>query len=318
MAQAILIGLIAGLASALLSGLLTPGSLLASLLFVIAPLPLMIVGLGWHPLVAALGALAGCLVMDLGLSNTAALYFGLLVGLPSYLFSELLLRLLAFLPALPPERAGRLGGTILLGSIGAYAVLVTLGGAMVIDTSHAGFVQRVARSVETLFRDIASGGNKLPLPGGAQDLAALARLYAQMLPPMLAFIIAVMLSLSLWLGLKVARTSQRIAYPVLPAHALSLPSAALFVFIGGFGLAQLGGYIGLFGTLVMVAVTFALILNGLAVLHARTLGSPSRALILSGVWGAVLVFGIPAFALALVGAVDCAFGLRNTRNKPLV
>lgn len=317
MAQAILLSMIAGLASALLSGLLAPGSLLAGILFLIAPLPLMIVGLGWHPLVAALGALVGCLVMDVGLSNAAALYYGLLVGLPSYLACELTLRLLAMLPKLPPDRAGRIAGSVLLGAIGAYAVTVTFVGALVIETDHAKFIARVARSVEALFRELASGRNTLPLPGGgATDFAALSQLYANMLPPMLTFIIALMLTLSLYLAVKVARTSQRLPQTGLPGYQLSLPTAALFLFAGGFGLTQIGGYLGLLGTLVMVAVLFALIINGFAVLHARTLGSPSRALILSGVWGAVLVFGIPAFAMALIGAVDCAFNLRSRGNKP--
>jgi len=315
MGLALFLSLMAGIASALLSGVLTPGSLLASLLFVVAPLPLMIVGLGWHPLVAALGALFGCLLMDLGISHMAALYYGLMIGLPAYLLCELMPRLVPLMAASEPGRAGRLGGGLLYGSIGLYAVLVVLAGAMLIEPDYDGFVRRVSQTVEAVFRGLGGDRGPLPLPGGT-DLSKLAQLYANMLPPMLTFMVAMMLTLSLWLAIRVVRTSGRLPFGVPPAYVLALPREALLVFAGGLGLAQIGGYLGLLGTLVMVAVLFALILNGFAVLHARTLGASARPLMLGAAWAAVLMFGLPAFFMALVGAADTAFDFRRSGDGP--
>ncbi len=58
MVQIFLLAGLAGFASALLSGMLTPGMLSLAFLFLVAPLPLFIVGFGWHALA---GALAGLL-----------------------------------------------------------------------------------------------------------------------------------------------------------------------------------------------------------------------------------------------------------------
>lgn len=315
MGQALFLSLAAGIASALLSGVLTPGSLLASLLFVVAPLPLMIVGFGWHPLVAALGALVGCLLMDLGISHMAALYYGLMIGLPAYLLCEFVPRIVPLMVTGDGTVAGRRGGGFLYGGIGLYAVLVVLGGAMLIEPDFDGFVRRVSQTVEAVFRGLGGERGPLALPGGA-DLTKLAQLYANMLPPMLTFLVAMMLTLSLWLAIRVVRTSGRLAFAVPPAYTLGLPREVLLVFAGGLGVAQLGGYVGLFGTLVMVAVLFALILNGFAVLHARTLGGSARPLMLGAAWAAVLMFGLPAFFMAMVGAADTAFDFRRLGGGP--
>lgn len=312
MTQALFLSIAAGIASALLSGVMTPGSLLAGLLFFIAPLPLLIAGLGWHPLLAALGALVGCLLMSLGLSSKAALFYGLVIGLPSYLLCELVLRLLRAPASFGALAFGRVAGTALLGGIGAYAAVVTLLGALSIDTSHAAFLARVAASVEEVFR-LMFADPRMSLPQGV-DAAGLAKLYAHLLPSMLTFLISAMLTLSLWLAMKVVRRSGRLPVAPPPAYMLSLPREALFVFIGGMGLAQLGGYAGMFGTLVMVAGVFAMMINGFTLLHVKTLGQSGRSLMLGAAWGAVLVFGIPAFAMALVGALDAAFDFRRPKD----
>ena len=60
MVQVVLIGLAAGLAAALLFGSLVSGSLFSFVLFYLAPVPVMIAGLGWTGLAAfcLLGALS--------------------------------------------------------------------------------------------------------------------------------------------------------------------------------------------------------------------------------------------------------------------
>ena len=58
-----LVGLGAGAAAALLFASVTSGSLLAVALFYLAPLPIMIAGLGWSHWAALLAALVGSLAV---------------------------------------------------------------------------------------------------------------------------------------------------------------------------------------------------------------------------------------------------------------
>lgn len=312
MAQAILLSIAAGVASALLSGILTPGSVLAALLMFVAPLPLMIAGLGWHPLVAALGALVGCLMMSFGMGPKAAIVYGAMVGLPSYLACEGLPRLMRALRAAPTAQTGRRLGALLFGAIGGYAVLMTFIGALTIDTDHSRFVQKLARSVEIMFRSMFEDG-RTTLPGGSK-LADMAQLYALIMPPMLTFLICTMLTLSLWLAVKIVRKSERLPFVPVPAYLLALPREVLFVFVGGMLLSSVVGYLGMFGMLVMVATTFALMLSGLSLIHYRTLGRTERPLVLGGVWAVLLLIGLPGFLYAFAGALDAALDFRRPKG----
>lgn len=312
MAQAVFLSIVAGIASALLSGILTPGSMLAAILMFVAPLPLMIVGLGWHALVAALGALVGCLIMSFGMGPKAALVYGAMVGLPSWLLCEWLPRLMQNIRPLSAEQAGRQVGTGLFGAISGYAIAVTFFGALTIDTDHSRFVQRVSRSVEVMFRAMFEDG-RAPVPGGSK-LSDMAQIYALIMPPMLTFLICIMLTLSLWLAVRIVKKSERLAFPLLPAYFLSLPKEALFVFLGGMGLASVVGYAGMLGALVMVAASFALMLAGLSLIHYKTLGRSERPLVLGAAWGALLVIGFPGFIYAFVGALDAALDFRRPKG----
>ena len=85
----VLIGLGAGAASALLFASLATGSPLALTLFYLAPLPIMLAGIGWSHFAALIGAItAAC-----GLGFGAGIWFFLAhlvsIGLPAYILSYL-------------------------------------------------------------------------------------------------------------------------------------------------------------------------------------------------------------------------------------
>src|SRR5213596_1904932 len=93
-----LIALAAGSASALMFASIISGALISLLLFYLAPLPLMVAGLGWGPLTAAIGGIAAgtCLGLLFGMPYLAA--FVVTVALPAWWLSHLAL-------------LGRAGGT---------------------------------------------------------------------------------------------------------------------------------------------------------------------------------------------------------------
>ena len=66
------IGIAAGLVAALLFSVVATGSPLGILLLYLAPLPILIVGIGWHPLVALLALAAGALVAGVSRGGQAA------------------------------------------------------------------------------------------------------------------------------------------------------------------------------------------------------------------------------------------------------
>src|SRR5215212_11532433 len=83
MLQIVFIGIGAGGAAALLFASVASGSLLATLLFYLAPLPILIAGLGWSHLAGAVAAATAALGLGaiLGMYFFAAFFIG--VGLPA-------------------------------------------------------------------------------------------------------------------------------------------------------------------------------------------------------------------------------------------
>ena len=79
-----LIGIGAGAAAALLFASVTSGSLLSVLLFYLAPLPMMIAGLGWSHWSALIGALAGALALAAMFGPVFFFAFLASAGLPAW------------------------------------------------------------------------------------------------------------------------------------------------------------------------------------------------------------------------------------------
>jgi hypothetical protein len=86
----LLIGIGGGLASALLFYSAARGSaMLSTLLLLMTPLPTLLAGLGWGWLPAAVGALAGSVVMAVVASGPFAIGYFLALGVPAALASHL-------------------------------------------------------------------------------------------------------------------------------------------------------------------------------------------------------------------------------------
>jgi hypothetical protein len=307
MVQAILLSIAAGLGSALLSGVLSPLSPIAGVLFIIAPLPLLIAGLGWHPLVAALGALIACVLLSMGLGHRAALAYGVIVGLPAWLLSEAALRLFArSRPASVSDASLKLGGA-LLGGIAAISVAVGLFGALSVSFEHEEFQRRLTRVMAEAFRALIAGEAQPP----GLDVDRFARLYVGILPPVFAVIMTMMLTLSLWLAMRVARLSDRLPFEAPPLFLARMPREALFVYAGCFALAQTSGWLGYIGLISAAAMTFCFTLTGLAVMHFKTLGRGDRPFLLSAAWFTIIVFGLTALIFTIIGALDAFFDFRR-------
>src|ERR1044071_4148725 len=84
MIQIVTIGISAGAAAALLFASVTSGSLLSIPLFYLAPLPILIAGLGWSHWAAMTAALAGALGLGAVFGTVFLLAFSAAAGFPAW------------------------------------------------------------------------------------------------------------------------------------------------------------------------------------------------------------------------------------------
>jgi len=130
-------------------------------------------------------------------------------------------------------------------------------------------------------------------------------------PPGAAVFSTVTNMFNLWLAARIVKISGRLRRPWPDLANLTLPAASsglLAAAIAGSFLPDLFGILsGAFAASLLMA--FAML--GLAVLHAITRGSSSRAVVLAAVYAATIVLGWPLLALSLLGLAEAAFNIRN-------
>lgn len=307
MIQALAVALLSGLVSALLFGGLSPGSLLTLLAFV-APLPLMLAGLAWHPLVAALAALVGCIAISLVVQPITGAIYGAMIGLPAYAMVALARRRLG--EGVPD---GRLAGQGLMALV-IYAALMAIVPSLLMFPDF-----------ETLrgeFRTLATalmGQLRGSAPEGAQNDAALANLaemISRLILPMLAGTVVITHALSTAAAFALAGRTGRLPFPRPDLGLTRLPPGALIVLAASIVLSSGEGYLGAFAGAVLVGMMLALMLLGLAVVHVRTRGRPLRTALIVLAWGSVLLIGLPGAFFAGVGLIDHLFNLRRQPAPP--
>jgi hypothetical protein len=307
--QAIFLAVVAGLGTALLSGFLTPGTMQAALLSLIAPTPLLIVGFGWHPYAGALAGLVSALLIQFVAGTPPALAIATLFSLPAFgltFFAEARFSQLSG----RPERDGVEVGRLVLTLIAYLAMIFVLAG-LFIEPDYAALQQRIRRSVEVVVGMIGVPGGAGALPPA--DMARILDLLVAIIMPLSALITLLTLLASAAIGLLVADRSRRLAFVKPDLRRFRLPGGTL-ILLGMALLASLqDGYVGMLGSIMTLGLLFALILQGLAVVHVRTIGMPSRTLVLSAIWAALIVFGLPALIFLVVGMIDHVTDFRRGR-----
>ena len=320
------LGIGAGLVSALLLGTIAAGTMVGLLLFWLAPLPVILAGLGWHWLLAALAALSAGIALSEALSAKVALAYMAMIGIPSTLLTGLALRPAAPGSAmlndntpqgsLPDDGFMRPGGLLL--SICLYATVAVVVGAMLIDPSLVSLQARLARSTELLLRlqfDIAADA-PLRIPNGGQDLSELPHLYALLAPAFAAVTMVMTLVLSLWLGGLIARASGRLARPWPRLDQTRLPNGAIAPLALALILTQMDGYIGLAGSVLTTLLVIAFALQGFSAIHALSRGLTFRGPLLLAIWLSAMLIGLPVLLIAGFGLLDHFLDLRRRFPRP--
>ncbi len=310
MVQILLLAGLAGFASALLSGMLTPGVMAFAFLFLVAPLPLFIVGFGWHPLASALAGLIGAILVDLASGDRAALAFVSLFAFPAFIIPGMAERAFSA-PDRDIRRDGIVTGQLALAMAGYLAMIIVVTSVW-IEPDYARFVARMREFVGQGLRMMAGPNNP-----GLSDPATFNRvveLMSSIMLPVSGLLVILTLVMSAAFGAIVADKSSRMVY-VRPAFSMfRLPGGSLILFGAALLVAMWDGYTGVFAEILAFGLALLLMIQGLAVLHARLAGHSGRGLLLTAAWGSILVFGFPALVFLGVGAADHLLDLRNRKR----
>jgi hypothetical protein len=313
----ILIALAAGAASALMFASIISGALISLLLFYLAPLPLMVAGLGWGPLAATIGGIAAASGLGLMFGLPYCIAFVLTVALPAWWLGHLAL-LGRPLPAAEstngsqpaaPEMEWYPVGRILLW-IAGFAMLTTIAAMLTLGFD----AETITAALKRGLLRILTPRNAAPSDDTERWVGALA-----IIAPAAAAIVAMMtLTLNLWLAGRITATSGRLHRPWPDLKSAELPPMTLVVLSVALAFCFIGGLAALFAQITATALLMAYAITGFAVLHTLTLALKGRALWLSCTYAVVVVFGWPVLAMVVLGLADAVFGFRQRfmRGRP--
>ena len=344
MVQNLGIGIGAGLVSALLFGVLLKATPLAIALYLLAPLPILIVGLGWSHRAALAAAITGSLALSLVIAPFLGLGFAAYLALPAWWLAYL-----AMLGREGPQGVVEWYPTgRLLGWIGGTAGLAFIAIAVLSSTNYDTFQSQLRGLASSVIR--AQGG-MLPVPpkaeaeaeaGSRTDSATgepakpaqikpaddnagrqaeahteLVDALTRVVPAFAANGLALLLTFYLWAAARIVKISGRLPRPWPDIPSTMMPRSMLAVVAGAAILAFAPGYAGLFGTALIGALAAIFALQGLAAFHDRSRGRPGRGALLFGMYLILFVTqGLALVALTLFGLADTALNRRRPQGSP--
>ncbi|WP_420561461.1 DUF2232 domain-containing protein [Tepidicaulis sp.] len=332
-----IIGLGAGLVSAVLFLTTASGSLLALLPLLLSPIPLFVAGLGWGGRMAAFSGAAGFVFLSLISSFSAGLTFFLFAAFPAFWLSRQALFYERPAPHVsrrglyPPEPAEERGeeeasdahpapaeGVIWCppGDIAVWAALVA---ALLLVIAEAGIIWVGYEGLAAALRQTA--GQSLLESGAAARFVAEQGLPVE--PQRLVALAAALLpaaATALWLFVILATMAagQRILMrfghnlrPMPDFDRMELPRPLLWAFGACFLFTFIPGEIAHFMGALIIALFIPYFLLGLAIIHAISRAWKARIVVLGLFYFLLLFFGWLAVPVGLLGMMDPWLNLRG-------
>lgn len=308
----ILISLVAGLASAMMFASLASGALISLALFYLAPLPLMVVALGWGSRTGLIGGIAAVIGLGVFISPIYMLAYAGMVALPALWLGHLALLARASDDADAPNGytpSTTLDwypvGRLLVWTAG-FAALTTTGALLTLGTDEA-TIKAVMRQSLIHVSDLANQGGLPPNPTRDAVIDAL----VSIAPAAAALVAMLTLTVNLWLAAKIARTSQLLKRPWPDLRTTELPQPVLAALAIALILCFFGGLTSLVAKIVSAALLLAYGMTGFAVLHTVSQSMAGRSFMLGGLYALTLFIGWPLLGAIVLGLADAAFGIRR-------
>jgi hypothetical protein len=310
MIATISIALAAGFASALMFASITSGAAISLLLINLAPLPLMVVGLAWGPLSAAVGGIAATVVIASLFGLPYCIAFAMVNVLPAWWLAHLVLlarQREEVAVAGPDEKLewypiGRVLIWILV-----FATIITVTTLLTMGTDAAAIQSTIRKGWVELLETTGLALNDSTL----DTLVVMAPMGAEMAA-------VAMLTLNLWLAAKIAAMSGRLHRPWPDLKTTALPNMTIAALFAVIACCFSGGLLAILAQVLTAGLSIAYAMTGFAVLHTLTLAMKSRALWLGCAYAIVAGFAWALLAVALLGVADAVFGLRQRylRGRP--
>lgn len=322
MVQNLIAAVGAGIAAALLFIIPVKGSMMAMVLAMFAPLPIMLAGLAFSPSTALIAAFAGIAGTALVLHPFPAIVFGLWAAIPAWWLTRL-----AWLarpaeagePASPDGLvwypAGRL--TAWAAGFGAAATLAVVIAGIMRFGSYADFIANTSKALTALFEQLLKSPNAPKTPQG-MNAPELAVFFMRSVLPQLAAWGCLMLAFNLWLGARISLASQKLKRPWPDvAMELRLPRSLTIVLTLALLAALTSGLPRMIAAIAIAATGMAFALQGFAVLHAVSRNLRNRTMHLTLIYVLnFFMFPVPLILTALLGVADAFFDFRKRFGAP--
>jgi hypothetical protein len=304
-----LIGLGAGVTSALLFAAVASGQTFAIALFYLTPLPIVLAGIGWSHFAGAIAAIFAAVLVGGFFGFWFVFAFLAAIGIPAYLLSYL-----AMLARPAPDGSGQLewfpAGRLVL----AAALIAAT--ATAVSVAAFGFdVENYRNGLKAAFERVlraqlgTPAGQSLQLPG-TKDTETTLTVLSIVMPPAAACFSMVTLLANLWFGGRIARVSGRLSRPWPDLGAMKFPGITPLLLAGSIATTFVPGLIGLIAVFFAATLLLAYAVMGFAVIHGATRRISARIVILVAAWLSVFVLGWPILIVAILGLADTFIDLR--------
>jgi len=303
----ILIGIGAGLVSAVLFASTMTGSALAVALFYVTALPGFLAGLAWGTTAAIAAATVGTALTGLLLAPIAGLGYFLTLGLPITILCHL--ALLARTPDDPAPSNGNDSGSMEwypVGRIVTWAAFMAGGIAalsipvfgMDIETYRASLKEVLDK---TFLSQMPAG---LPQGFDKADMEPVMELLIRALPAASAIIWLSVMLLNMWSAGRIASVSGRAVRPWPDFKSMTYPAPVAIGFVASLLGTFSPGILSIVATGFTGAFLLAYVLLGLVVLHVMAGQTAYKFALLSALYLGMFLFGWVALVVAFVGIGD--------------